>query len=189
MRPRYKISELDTVETLLNQYSHGTRFNWDALLGGDKERLEGPSDGSGPQAINVLTAIEHLSKRSNMFKGIRAGYDMFSDFAHPNMASHSLFLKISREGMEDHEYRLDLAGDKPRAEFVIVLSLDLIRLCLGNLEQVTRRMVQVTAYWLSILEGHLERLAPGSYLGMCLLRDSTVGSRSCQQKLGAGTAV
>jgi len=50
-----------------------------ALLGGKSDEWKPHPD--APEALNVLTIIDHLTKR---FPKLRSMYDLLSEFAHPN---------------------------------------------------------------------------------------------------------
>ncbi len=75
------IDELEGMENLLIQYSHGTRCNWSSLMAGDLAGFnENPSESDGGvSAVNVLTALKHLAKRKGAFDGIEGVYAIFSD--------------------------------------------------------------------------------------------------------------
>ena len=60
--------------------------------------LFGAKDGRGPaEAVNILTAINHVNKEVENFKNI---YDSLSEFAHPNWSGVSgSYSKIDKENI------------------------------------------------------------------------------------------
>lgn len=88
--PNFSFSDLEGIENLLLQYVHGSRFNWKDLFEGNRESLKEKFIPTGSSsAVNVLTALKHLAKRDDRYRDVEIAYDMLSDFAHPNMASHA----------------------------------------------------------------------------------------------------
>src|SRR6185503_14296037 len=92
--PSFTISQLQDIVGLLKRYSHGTRFNWTSLLTGTLDELLKNHKPSAefPEAVNVLTALSHLRKSHESFREVEVAYALFSDFAHPNMGSHTLVI-------------------------------------------------------------------------------------------------
>ena len=75
---------------------------------------ENPSESDGGvSAVNVLTALKHLAKRKGAFDGIEGVYAIFSDFALPNMTSHSTVVNVSPPHDEIDNVELCLHVDQP----------------------------------------------------------------------------
>ena len=149
-RTTYKMSEVRQIEDLLIQYSHGTRFNWNALLAGDTTILQKnyqPGE-DNKRAVNVLTALSHLSREGSLYKDAESVYAMFSDFAHPNMASHSAFINLVADSSEPCGCELALDVGSDRGTVILIFTLMPIALNLGNMEGSIRKISGITGYWL-----------------------------------------
>lgn len=148
VRTDYSYDDLVEIESTLIKYSHGTRFDWDALIAGDIDALRSkvkPTDAT--HAVNVLTAIDHLSKARQAFADVRAVYDMLSDYAHPNMGSHSLFIDMDWGSSSKGESRLSLTANRIRGEFVIVGSLPQVAVCITHCSALIRDTAQWLKHW------------------------------------------
>jgi len=148
LKTDYTIEQLNELERILIKYSHGTRFDWDALLGGDFEKLKEKfaHTDQNKAAINILTAIDKLASLRPAFRDVRVIYDMLSDYAHPNMGSHSLFIKLADMDALTGKNTLSLNADSMRAEFIIVGTLPQIATCLtycGHLLQETAKVIKL----------------------------------------------
>ena len=144
----FRIEEIQELERILIQYSHRTRFDWDALIKGDFDKLKEKfkAENEFHQAINVLTTIDKLSKLRPAFYDVRTVYDMLSDFAHPNMGSHSIFIDLPDDIQGPIKNRMALNVNTSRGEFIVVGTLHQITICLtyvGHLIQETSKIVKL----------------------------------------------
>jgi hypothetical protein len=149
IRTDYTVEEIQTIEEILLEYSHGTRFDWDSLIIGDFDKLkeEFTAKGELKQAINVLTAIDKLTKLRPSFYDLRSVYNILSDYAHPNMGSHSIFIDLPDEVMEPIPNRLSLNVNQSRGEFIIVSSLKQITICLSWIGHLLQETLKIIAAW------------------------------------------
>lgn len=148
LRTDFTHEEIRNIEDILIQYSHGTRFDWNSLIEGDFEKLKKKFEAKGEfrQAINVLTTIDKLKKVRPAFHDVRTVYDILSDYAHPNMGSHSIFIDLPDKIQDPMPNHLLLNVNHQRGEFIIVTSLEQIKICLaycGHLLQETAKVLEV----------------------------------------------
>lgn len=148
LRTDFTHEEIRNIEDILIQYSHGTRFDWNSLIEGDFEKLKKKFEAKGEfrQAINVVTTIDKLKKVRPAFHDVRTVYDILSDFAHPNMGSHSIFIDLPDKIQDPMPNHLSLNVNHQRGEFIIVTSLEQITICLaycGHLLQETAKVLKV----------------------------------------------
>ena len=111
-------------------------------------------DESRPQAVNVLTAIQHLKKRDERFKDIEIAYSMLSDFVHPNMASHCAVVEMPREKAAQHECVVALNPGAQRCEFFMVITLPWAALALGNFVDLLPTLGNLIKGWLELIDRH-----------------------------------
>lgn len=152
--PNFAMSHLKGIEDLLLQYVHGSRFNWKDLFEGDRESLKDKFIPTGSSsAVNVLTALKHLAKRDDRYRDVEIAYDMLSDFAHPNMASHSSVIEmpVRAEGM--HECHMAAHPGALRGEFIMVVSLPWVSTSIGTTVELLVEMAPLLETWLDYLEG------------------------------------
>ena len=159
--PETTLDELDAVGACLLKYMNGSRFNWDALLSDDWESLLKKFEPPGDEAaINVLTAIDHSAKLRPALSTNRIWYDMLSDFAHPNKASHSLHLAFARANNRDEvavtDVHLSPATPAERAEFIVRWTLPAVLVNAGSIEASLRRLLPAVALWSARCEGSVE---------------------------------
>jgi hypothetical protein len=152
--PSFKGSQLKGFEDLMIQYAHGTRFNWNDLFSGDLDSLAKTYAAvqGAPSAINVLTAVAHLSKRDQRFKQLEITYAMLSDFAHPNMASHTAVVDMPQHQSSMHHCRMTLNPDRLRGEFLLMATLPSVVLALGNALEVLIESAQLLKRWLTMFD-------------------------------------
>jgi hypothetical protein len=155
----FKISELEQIENALIQYSHGSRFDWDTLLSANISKLTkdyNPTE-DNKKAVNISTALSHLSKKSELFKGTDIIYSMFSDFAHPNMASHSVFINLTPESIQSGETELSLDVNNGRGKFIIIATLETITNNLANIISLITEISKIMKFWLdNVVSGQVE---------------------------------
>jgi len=152
--PVFAMSHLKDMEDLLLQYAHGTRFNWQDLFSGNREALEKkftPTESTS--AVNVLTALNHLAKRDGRYKDVKIGYDMLSDFAHPNMASHASVIEMPTEPGQMHECQIKAQPGSLRGEFIMVVSLPWVSMGIGTTLELLVETAPLLETWLAYLEG------------------------------------
>jgi hypothetical protein len=154
--PLLMASKLQALEDVVLQFAHGTRLNWTDLLKGDVVALK-KSIGSAadePSAVNVLTALSHLSKRDSRFTDVAVFYAMLSDFAHPNMASHSCVIDPpGGSTTEIHECVLRLNPVKTRGDFILALSLPTVALHFSNIVELLIEVSGTLNELLQVLDG------------------------------------
>jgi hypothetical protein len=144
-----RVTQIQETESLLIMYSHGTRFNWDVLDTGKIEEIlknYQPTKES-PWAINVLTALSHLAKSHERFRESEAMYAMLSDFAHPNMASHSLVCDMPEDETALRECRLSVSPNQKRGYFVMLASLPAVDLNVCNIFHILKELETIAAHW------------------------------------------
>lgn len=152
--PEFAASQLKSLEDLLLQYAHGTRFNWPDLLAGNRDGLTkkfSPPESSS--AVNVLTALDHLAKRDDRYADVRIAYDMLSDFAHPNMASHASVIEMPTAPTHVHECQTAAQPGSPRGEFIMVVSLPWVSTGIGTTVELLAEVAPLLKTWLSYLDG------------------------------------
>lgn len=149
VRTDFTADEIQQIEDILIEYSHGTRFDWDSLVKGDLESLkkEFAAKGDLKQAVNVLKAIDKLTKLKPSFYDLRSIYNLLSDYAHPNMGSHCLFIDLPDEITEPIANRICLNVNRSRAEFIIVGSLRQIAICLTWIGHLLQETMKIIAAW------------------------------------------
>jgi len=154
--PHFKGSQLETFENLMLQYARGTRFNWDELLRGDMDSLAKTFDSviDAPNAVNVLTAIKHLAKKDTRFRQMEVAYAMLSDFAHPNMASHSAVIGMPETPTHMHRSRLSRDPDSARGEFLLAATLPSAELALANILEVLIDASHLLGTWLALFDNN-----------------------------------
>ena len=148
LKTDFTIEEIQNIEETLIQYSHGTRFDWNSLIEGNFEKLKENFEASGESrhAVNVLTAIDKLKSLRPAFHGVKIVYDILSDYCHPNMGSHSIFIDLPEQVYDGMPNRLSLNVNFRRGEFIIVSSLEQIAICLaycGHLIQETSKILKL----------------------------------------------
>lgn len=152
--PNFAMSHLKGVEDLLLQYTHGTRFNWKDLFGGNRESLKEKFVPTGSSsAVNVLTALDHLAKRDDRYRDVKIAYEMLSDFAHPNMASHASVIEMPTKRNDMHEVLMSVHPAPLRGEFIMVVSLPWVSTSIGTTVELLVEMAPVLETWLNYLEG------------------------------------
>ena len=149
LRTDFTHEEIQSIENILIQYSHGTRFDWNALIEGDFEKLKKKFEAKGEfrQAINVLTTIDKLKKLRPAFHDVRTVYDILSDYAHPNMGSHSIFIDLPDKIQDPIPNHLSLNVNQQRGEFIIVTSLEQIAICLTYCGHLLQELAKVLKVW------------------------------------------
>ncbi len=152
--PVFAMSHLNGMEDLLLQYAHGTRFNWPDLFAGNRDALGKKfTPAESTSAVNVLTALDHLAKRDDRYRDVRIGYDMLSDFAHPNMASHASVVEMPTEPVQMHECRIAAWPGAPRGEFIMVVSLPWVSMGIGTTVELLVETAPLLETWLTYLDG------------------------------------
>ena len=152
--PVFADSHLKGLEDLLLKYVHGTRFNWPDLFGGNRERLATkfvPAESSS--SVNVLTALKHLTTRDDRYRDVMIAYEMLSDFAHPNMASHATVMEMPAKRGEMHECRMAFKPGALRGEFIMVVSLPWVSTGIGTTVELLIEVGPLLETWLGYLEG------------------------------------
>ncbi len=149
LKTDYTQEELQGIENIFIQYSHGTRFDWNALIEGDFEKLKKKFEAKGEfrQAINVLTTIDKLRKLRPAFHDVRTVYDILSDYAHPNMGSHSIFIDMPDKIEDPMPNIITLNVNERRGEFIIVTSLEQISMCLTYVGHLVQKYAKVLEVW------------------------------------------
>lgn len=152
--PHFKLSDIKGVEDLLLQYTHGSRFNWKDLFEGNRESLKEKFTPTGSSsAVNVMTALEHLAKRDNRYADVKIAYDMLSDFAHPNMASHASVIEMPVTGTNMHKCHMAVHPGVLRGEFIMVVSLPWVSTSIGTTAELLVDIAPLLETWLDYLEG------------------------------------
>lgn len=152
--PVFAASHLKAFEDLLLQYAHGTRFNWADLFAGNREGLAKkftPTESSG--AVNVLTALDHLARRDDRYRDVRIAYDMLSDFAHPNMASHASVMEMPTRAGDMRECALAVKPASLRGEFIMVVTLPWVSTGVGTTVELLVEVAPLLEKWLEYLDG------------------------------------
>jgi hypothetical protein len=153
-RARIRGQSAQGIEDLLLQYAHGTRFNWPDLFAGNREALGKKfTPAESTSAVNVLTALDHLAKRDARYADVRIGYDMLSDFAHPNMASHASVVEMPTEPGQMHECQIAAQPGSLRGEFIMVVNLPWVSTGLGTIVELLIEIAPLLERWLTYLEG------------------------------------
>jgi hypothetical protein len=133
------------------QYAHRTRFDWHALFAGDRQRLvEKFKSSNSPMPVNVLTALMHLARRDERYKDVEIAYNLLSDFAHPNMASHA--------ASDLHKNDIAAQPVRLRAEFFMVVRLPWVTLGVGTTLELLMDIAPLLEVWLDYVD-HGARLA------------------------------
>jgi len=149
IRTDFTIEEIQKIEDILIQYSHGTRFDWNALIAGDVDKLKDKFEAKGEfrQATNILTTIDRLSKLRPAFHDLPAVYNLLSDYAHPNMGSHSLFIDLPDKVQEPIMNRLALNVNSRRGEFIIVTTIQGITISLVYVAHLLQETANILQLW------------------------------------------
>lgn len=151
--PHFAASQIKSLEDSMLQYAHGTRFDWQALLSGDRERLrQKVSSSASQQAVNVLTAISHLARRDARYKDIEVAYNMLSDFVHPNMASHATVLEMPTVPRDVHHTDIAAQPGALRGEFLMVLSLPWVSVGVGTTVELLTDVAPLVHRWLDYVD-------------------------------------
>lgn len=151
--PKFAASELKSFEDLMLDYAHGTRFDWPALMAGDRGRLSKKFDSSqAPKAVNVLTALSHLSHRDIRYRDVEVAYNMLSDFAHPNMASHSTVIGMSSGSDAMHQNEIAVQPGSQRGEFIMVVSLPWVSLGVATTVELLSEVHPLMERWLDCVQ-------------------------------------
>ena len=154
-RTEFALAELIAMEDLLMQYSHGTRFNWAAAFSARPPPTARPF-ADIQRAVNVLTALDRLSKTGGAFSDIKAAYDKFSDFCHPTMGSHLLITDVPTQS--DCRDRICIAPSPApvRGEFVMSVSLRPVVCCFERLMLDLSALGKIRQYWTdTVLSGNV----------------------------------
>jgi hypothetical protein len=152
--PVFAASHVQRLEELLMKYAHGTRFSWPDLFSGNRNGLAkkfSPTDSAA--AINVVTALEHLAKRDDRYRDVKIGYEMLSDFAHPNMASHASVIEMPTAPGDMHECQLAAVPGPLRGEFVMVMSLPWVSMGVGTTVELLVEIAPLLEAWLDYVDG------------------------------------
>lgn len=158
--------DLQGINDCLYKYTNGTRFHWDALLRGEwaelQKKFDPPTEDS---ALNVLTAIDHSIKLRPALSANRIWYEMLSDFAHPNKASHSFYLGLAtaeeRGSVIMTELDVEPATPAGRAEFILRCTLPAVVVNAGSIEGSLRRLMPIVRLWSARCEGSVDVLEQG----------------------------
>jgi hypothetical protein len=151
--PRFAASHLKAFDDLMLQYCHGTRFNWPDLLAGNREKLMKDFNSTeSSKAVNVLTALSHLARRDERYKDVEIAYQMLSDFAHPNMASHATVVEMpaAQDGM--HKCGIAVRPSALRGEFIMVVSLPWVAMGIGTTVELLVEVAPLIETWLSYID-------------------------------------
>ena len=152
--PTYEVSQLQALDDLMIRYAHGTRFDWSVLMSGDVERLKPKFEApEATRAVNVLTAISHLARRDSRYAEVEKAYEMLSDFAHPNMASHSAVTEMPSDVDPRHTVRFAARPQALRGEFIAVVSLPWVSTAVGTIVEVLVEIAPLLDAWL----GHVDQ--------------------------------
>jgi hypothetical protein len=147
--PNFALSQLKLLEDAMLNYANGSRFNWTDLLVGNIDNLRLKFEPTGAsKAINVMTALDHLSRRDNRYEDVKAAYDMLSDFAHPNMASHCAVTEMPSQLGDKHKASLAACPGPLRGEFMMVTTLPWISTGVGTTVEVSSELVPILQRWL-----------------------------------------
>ena len=151
--PHFAASQIKSLEDSMLQYAHGTRFDWQALLSGDRERMTQKfSSSASQQAVNVLTAISHLARRDARYKDVEVAYNMLSDFVHPNMASHATVLEMPTVPGDVHHTDIAAQPGALRGEFLMVLSLPWVSVGVGTTVELLTDVAPLVHRWLDYVD-------------------------------------
>ena len=151
--PDFEIGQLKAFEDLMLQYSHGTRFDWVASMAGNRDRLrEKFSPPAASRAVNVMTALSHLAQRDERYRDVVIAYEMLSDFAHPNMASHVAVAQMQDVPSSRYETRLAVRPGALRGEFLMVVSLPWVSTGLGTTVELLIETVPLLETWLGYVD-------------------------------------
>lgn len=152
--PAFAASEIKAIEDLLLRYAHGSRFNWADLLAGDRQKLGARfTPPASTTAVNVMSALDDLAKRDARYTDVRIGYEMLSDFAHPNMASHCSVIEMPKKQSDFHQCEISATPGALRGEFLMVASLPWVSTGVGATVEVLVEMAPVVDRWLSLFDG------------------------------------
>lgn len=161
-RGEFDVHTLDALHRCLYQYTNGTRFNWNALLRGElselKKKYEPPEE---DRALNVLTALKHSTRVRPAMADNEIVYNLLSDFAHPNKASHSIYLDLRadfdiKDSVQYTEVLCDAKTPVDRARFLIRLTLPPVAVNIGNIEVQLRALLPTLEIWLRRAQGKFE---------------------------------
>lgn len=150
--PKFAATELKSFEDLMFAYAHGTRFDWPALMAGDRDRLEKKDSSQAPKAVNVLTALSHLSRRDKRYEDVEVAYNMLSDFAHPNMASHSAVIGMPSASGAMHQNEIAVQPGALRGEFIMVVSLPWVSLGVATTVELLAEVHPLMKRWLDCVQ-------------------------------------
>lgn len=152
--PHFASSHIQKFEDLMLHYAHGTRFNWPDLFAGDRDALlRGFRQPQKQAAVNVLTAMKHLARRDERFRDVEIGYDMLSDFAHPNMASHATAVDMPAAPGEMHECHLSYQPAPLRREFLVMVTLPWVSAGVGAVVELLVEVAPLLKTWLGYIDG------------------------------------
>jgi hypothetical protein len=152
--PIFAASHLMRMDDHFLKYAHGTRFNWVDLFAGNGEGLAKtfvPPDSS--RAVNVMTALKTLAKRDDRYQDVEIVYEMLSDFAHPNMASHAAVLDMSSGSSEMHECQIAAVPSAQRGEFLMVVTLPWVSMGIGTTVELLTEVTPLLETWLKYIDG------------------------------------
>jgi hypothetical protein len=152
MGPHFRAGDLMAFEDVMKQYAHGSRFNWKRLLAGDLTNLQSDLFPEQSKAVNVLTALNTLSKRDERYKDLCIAYEMLSDFAHPNMASHTSICEMPTAPLGS-QVRMHVRPGQLRGEFLMIISLPWVSTGVGTVVELFSELTPLVRTWLSYLEG------------------------------------
>lgn len=106
-------------------------------------------DDDFPEAINVLTLIARMDKRT---PGILSTYNSISEYAHPNWAGTAFaYSAIDRENMV-----VDLGRSSPRRRSHKIVGLSCLNGCLGLLEFAYNKLSELFPPFVAACDAHLE---------------------------------
>ena len=114
----------NTVELIrgLMKYAKATRFNWKSLVEGNLEKFYESWDevDESIEQVNILTMVDKLPQDE---RGARFFYEMLSDFLHPNVGSHLLFVDDVSHSEDTVKYTL---RSEPRNDELLLAFLHVV---------------------------------------------------------------
>lgn len=84
---------------------------------------------------------------------MKIAYEMLSDFAHPNMASHASVIEMPIKRNDMHEVHMSVRPAALRGEFIMVVSVPWVSTSIGTTVELLVEMAPVLETWLNYLEG------------------------------------
>lgn len=97
--PEGKHKSIVEADVIVSRRGKGTRIDWQnyltkSLRAGKKKSYKPDPDSVDLTATDLMNTIDRLDKR---IKGARKAYEFASEFAHPNIGSHLLFVASTEE--------------------------------------------------------------------------------------------